>query len=138
VECEGNHFSRVVMRNTSIPCKMTSEFTTVEDFQTEVDIRIFEGERQNTDGNHLLGEFQIKGIERAKRGEAKVEVTFEVSTNGLLQVSARDKTTGARADVSIQHDRGRLTTSDIDRMVAEAEAMRVEDEEREKAMLGAE
>ena len=100
-----------------------------------MDIRIFEGERQHTDGNHLLGEFQITGIERAKKGEAKVEVTFEVSTNGLLQVSARDKITGAKAEVTIEHDRGRLTGEDIERMVAEAEAMRAEDEAREKAML---
>jgi len=136
VECEGSHFSRVVMRNTSVPCKVTSEFTTVEDYQTEVDIRIFEGERQKTDGNHLLGEFQIKGIERAKKGEAKVDVTFEVSTNGLLMVSARDKMTGAQAEVSIDHDRGRLSGEDIERMVAEAEAMRAEDEAREREMMG--
>eukprot|EP00873_Tetraselmis_striata_P019018 jgi/Tetstr1/439282/TSEL_027723.t1 len=129
VECEGSHFSRVVMRNTSVPCKVTSEFTTVEDYQTE-------GERQKTDGNHLLGEFQIKGIERAKKGEAKVDVTFEVSTNGLLMVSARDKMTGAQAEVSIDHDRGRLSGEDIERMVAEAEAMRAEDEAREREMMG--
>lgn len=86
VECEGKHFAKVVPRNTSIPCKKTSEFTTVSDWQTEIDIRVFEGERSHTDGNNLLGEFSINGVERARRGEAKVDVTFEVNANGLLQV----------------------------------------------------
>jgi len=107
VECEGRQFAKVVPRNTAVPCKKSSEFTTVEDWQTEIDVRIFEGERGHTDGNHLLGEFQITGVERARRGEAKVLVTFEVNTNGLLNVSARDKVTGAAAQVEIEHDSSR-------------------------------
>lgn len=130
VECEGRHFAKVVMRNTSVPCKKSSEFTTVEDYQTEIDVRIFEGERTHTDGNHLLGEFRITGVERAKKGEAKILVTFEVNTSGLLTVTAKDKVTGAESNVEIQHDRGRLSSEDIDRMVAEAERLRAEDEAR--------
>jgi len=133
VECEGKHFAKVMPRNTPIPGKKTSEFTTVSDWQTEIDIRVFEGERSHTDGNNLLGEFSINGVERARRGEAKVDVTFEVNANGLLQVSARDKTTGAHANVEIAHDRGRLSPEEIEKMCAEAERFRMEDEARTAA-----
>jgi len=134
VECEGRHFARVVPRNTSVPCKRSSEFTTVHDYQTEIDVRIFEGERTNTDGNHLLGEFQITGIQRAKQGEAKILVTFEVNTNGLLTVVAQDKVTGVHAKVEINHDRGRLSSQEIEAMCAEAERLRVADEEYAAAL----
>ena len=137
VECEGKQFAKVVPRNTPVPCKKKSEFTTVYDYQDEIDVRIFEGERQNTDGNHLLGEFQITGVERAKKGEPKIDVQFEVNTNGLLTVTARDRETGANAEVKLQHDRGRLTPEEIARMCAEAEAMRAEDEEAERAFQAA-
>jgi len=133
VECEGKHFAKVVPRNTSIPCKKSSEFTTVSDNQTEIDIRVFEGERSHTDGNNLLGEFSITGVQRAKRGEPKVDVTFEVNANGLLSVNAMDKVTGARADVEIAHDRGRLSAEEIDAMCEEAERMRIDDEARTRA-----
>lgn len=133
VECEGRQFAKVVPRNTAVPCKKSSEFTTVEDYQTEIDVRIFEGERGHTDGNHLLGEFQITGVERARRGEAKILVTFEVNTNGLLSVSARDKVTGAQNAVEIEHDKGRLSGGEIEAMVKEAEKLRAQDEARAKA-----
>ena len=132
IEVEGKSFAKVVPRNTPVPCKKKQEFTTVYDYQDEIDVRIFEGERSNTDGNHLLGEFQITGIERAKKGEPKIDVQFEVNTNGLLTVTARDRETGANAEVKLQHDRGRLTPEEIARMCAEAEAMRAEDERAER------
>ena len=132
VECEGRVFAKVVPRNTPVPCKKKSEFTTVYDYQEEIDVRIFEGERSNCDGNHLLGEFQITGVERAKQGEPKIDVCFEVNTNGLLTVTARDRETGANAEVKLQHDRGRLSPEEIERMCAEAEAMRAEDERAER------
>ena len=132
VECEGKQFAKVVPRNTPVPCKKKSEFTTVYDYQDEIDVRIFEGERSNCDGNHLLGEFQITGVERAKKGEPKIDVQFEVNTNGLLTVTARDRETGANAEVKLQHDRGRLSPEEIQRMCAEAEAMRAEDERAER------
>ena len=133
IEVEGKSFAKVVPRNTPVPCKKKQEFTTVYDYQDEIDVRIFEGERSNTDGNHLLGEFQITGIERAKKGEPKIDVQFEVNTNGLLTVTARDRETGANAEVKLQHDRGRLSPEEIERMCAEAEAMRAEDERAERA-----
>ena len=132
IEVEGKTFAKVVPRNTAVPCKKKQEFTTVYDYQDEIDVRIFEGERSNTDGNHLLGEFQITGIERAKKGEPKIDVQFEVNTNGLLTVTARDRETGANAEVKLQHDRSRLSPEEIDRMCAEAEAMRAEDERAER------
>ena len=137
IECEGKAFAKVVPRNTPVPCKKKQEFSTVQDYQQEIDVRIFEGERSNTDGNHLLGEFQIEGIERAKAGEPKIDVIFEVNTNGLLTVTARDQVTGAQADVKLQHDRGRLTPEEIDRMCKEAEEMRAEDERAERENLAA-
>ena len=132
IEVEGKSFAKVVPRNTPVPCKKKQEFTTVYDYQDEIDVRIFEGERSNTGGNHLLGEFQITGIERAKKGEPKIDVQFEVNTNGLLTVTARDRETGANAEVKLQHDRGRLSPEEIERMCAEAEAMRAEDERAER------
>ncbi|CEO98236.1 unnamed protein product (mitochondrion) [Plasmodiophora brassicae] len=130
IECEGKQFAVVVPRNTAIPCKKSHEFTTVEDFQTSVDVRIFEGERVITDGNHLLGQFTITGIERAKKGEAKIDVCFDLNANGLLTVTASDKVTGARSNVEIQHDAGRLGPDEIKAMQAEAARYRREDERR--------
>eukprot|EP00668_Euglena_longa_P041058 GGOE01054028.1.p1 GENE.GGOE01054028.1~~GGOE01054028.1.p1 ORF type:complete len:709 (+),score=272.03 GGOE01054028.1:34-2160(+) len=130
IETEGRVFAKVVPRNTSVPCSRTREFTTVEDFQTSVDVRVFEGERSITDGNHLLGEFVISGIERAKRGVPKIDVTFEINVSGLLTVTARDQTTGANAKIAIQNDRGRHSQEEVERMIAEAGRMRLQDEQR--------
>nr|WMV69919.1 heat shock 70 kDa protein [Euglena gracilis]BDX17135.1 heat shock 70 kDa protein family A 4 [Euglena gracilis] len=130
IETEGRVFAKVVPRNTSVPCSRTREFTTVEDYQTSVDVRVFEGERSITDGNHLLGEFVISGIERAKRGVPKIDVTFEINVSGLLTVTARDQTTGANAKIAIQNDRGRHSQEDVERMIAEAERLRLVDEQR--------
>eukprot|EP00899_Mesostigma_viride_P011552 jgi/Mesvir1/20398/Mv12302-RA.1 len=128
IECERKQFAVVVPRNSTIPCVKSHEFTTVEDYQTTVDVRVFEGERAVTTGNHLLGEFQINGIERAKKGEAKVLVTFDINSNGLLTVTARDKVTGATANVEIEHKAGRLSPEEIKRMQEDAARFREEDE----------
>ncbi|GAB5363219.1 hypothetical protein AAMO2058_000864900 [Amorphochlora amoebiformis] len=133
VGCEGNQFAVVVPRNTTVPCKRTKEFTTVQNYQTSIDIPIYEGERSNCSGNHLLGEFTITGIESAKKGEAKVDVTFELNSNGLLKVSAADKKTGAEAKVEITHDRGRLSPEQLRKLREDAAAFMEEDELRAKA-----
>eukprot|EP00993_Chasmostoma_nieuportense_P003961 NODE_464_length_2196_cov_111.089415_g428_i0.p1 GENE.NODE_464_length_2196_cov_111.089415_g428_i0~~NODE_464_length_2196_cov_111.089415_g428_i0.p1 ORF type:complete len:709 (+),score=177.57 NODE_464_length_2196_cov_111.089415_g428_i0:55-2127(+) len=127
---EGRAMAKIVPRNTTIPCTRTKDFTTVEDFQTVVDIPVYEGERACTDGNHLLGEFKISGIERAKQGVAKIDVTFDINANGLLTVTARDRVTGVVADIRIENDRGRPAPEEVERMVREAEEMRAEDERR--------
>lgn len=128
IELEGKVMSVLIPRNTSIPCIRSREYTTCDDYQTEIDVVIFEGERPHTSANNKLGEFKISGIERAKRGEPKVEVTFQLDANGILSVSAMDKVTGAKAQASIKADRGRLTDEDIERMVSDAEKYRAQDE----------
>ncbi|KAH9255704.1 hypothetical protein BASA81_006098 [Batrachochytrium salamandrivorans] len=130
IECAGKVFSVVIPRNTALPVKRTKTYSTEEDYQTEIDVRIFEGERQVVDGNNLLGEFRISGIERAKRGVPQVEVTFAVSVDGILQVSAIDTKTRASGNVSIAANSGRLSKDDIASMLANAEKFRKQDEER--------
>jgi L1 cell adhesion molecule like protein len=127
IELEGRVMSVLIPRNTTIPCVKSREYTTCEDWQTEIDVVVFEGERPQTSANNKLGEFKISGIQRAKRGEPKVEVTFSLDSNGILAVTAMDKVTGAKANAEIRADRGRLTDSDIERMVADAEKYREED-----------
>eukprot|EP00397_Hematodinium_sp_SG-2012_P007918 GEMP01007969.1.p1 GENE.GEMP01007969.1~~GEMP01007969.1.p1 ORF type:complete len:739 (+),score=189.29 GEMP01007969.1:68-2284(+) len=139
VETEGRHMSTIIPRNTSIPCKRTESYTTTEDFQTSIEIRIFEGERISTDGNHLLGEFDINGIQRAKKGIPQVEVTCSLDSNGILNVTAKDKETGATADCVINDACKGLSADEIERMLADAEKYRAQDEEiRKKVEMKAE
>ncbi|OQR95303.1 heat shock cognate 70 kDa protein [Achlya hypogyna] len=119
--------SVLIKRNTAIPVKKTRVYTTEEDWQTTEKVVIFEGERACVVDNNKLGEFEISGIERAKRGEPQIEVTFEIDANGILHVSARDKKTGAKNQTTISNNRGRLTQQDIDRMVEEAEKYKKDD-----------
>ena len=127
VELEGKVMSVLIPRNTPIPCVKSREYTTSNDWETEMDIIVFEGERPQTSANNKLGEFKISGVQRAKRGEPKVEVTFSLDANGILSVTAMDKVTGAQANAEIKADRGRLTDADIERMIADAERYREED-----------
>jgi len=127
IELEGKVMSVLIPRNTPIPCVKSREYTTCDDWQTEIDVVVFEGERPQTSANNKLGEFKISGVQRAKRGEPKVEVTFSLDANGILSVTAMDKVTGAQAKADIKADRGRLTDADIERMVADAERYKEED-----------
>jgi L1 cell adhesion molecule like protein len=127
IELEGKVMSVLIPRNTAIPCVKSREYTTCEDWQTEIDVVVFEGERPQTSANNKLGEFKISGVQRAKRGEPKVEVTFSLDANGILSVTACDKVTGAQAKADIKADRGRLTDADIERMISDAERYREED-----------
>jgi L1 cell adhesion molecule like protein len=129
IETVGKVMSVLIKRNTAIPVRKTRVYTTEEDYQTAVDVCIYEGERACVESNNKLGEFTISGIERARRGEPQVEVTFEIDANGILNVSARDKKTGAKAETTISNNRGRLSQDDIDRMVAEAEKFKKDDAE---------
>ncbi|CCI46090.1 unnamed protein product [Albugo candida] len=121
--------SVLIKRNTAIPVRKTRVYTTEEDYQTAVDVCIYEGERACVDSNNKLGEFTISGIERARRGEPQVKVTFEIDANGILNVSATDKKTGAKAETTISNNRGRLSQEDIDRMVSDAEKFKKDDAE---------
>ena len=104
-----------------IPCRKSDTFTTEEDWQTEIDVCVYEGERASTDACNELGKFTINGIERAKRGEPQVVVTFDIDANGILSVTAVDKATGAKGSVTITSTTARNSKDDVARMVADAE-----------------
>ena len=127
IELEGGVMSTLIKRSTPIPCAKTREYTTCDDYQTAIDVAVYEGERPAVSANNKLGEFKIDGIERARKGEPKVEVTFALDANGILAVSARDKVTGASASTQIKADRGRLEEEDIQRMIEDAKKYREDD-----------
>jgi len=129
IEVQGKQMSVIIPRNTRIPCTKTSKYTTTEDYQESLDVSIYEGERPCVKDNHLLGEFKVTGIERAKREEPEIEVTMALDSNGILTVSARDKKTGADATCSISNACKGLSQTEIDRMVKESERFAKEDAE---------
>ena len=128
IELVGGVMSAVLKRNTPIPARKTSRYSTEEDYQTEIEIKVFEGERALTKQNNFLGEFSITGIKLAKRGEPKIDVTFELDANGILNVSATDSETGASASTTIANSPGHISPEEIARMVRVAEENRAADE----------
>lgn len=132
IELEGKVMSTLIKRNTAIPCRKTRTYSTVEDWQTSIDVVVYEGERAHVDGNNQLGSFVINGIQRARAGEPQVDVTFALDANGILNVSARDQVTNAEANAEIKAEKGRLTEDEIDRMVEDAEKYRLQDAELAK------
>jgi molecular chaperone DnaK len=129
IETLGGVFTRLIDRNTTIPTKKGQVFSTAEDNQNAVTIRVFQGEREMAADNKLLGQFDLVGIPPAPRGVPQIEVTFDIDANGIVNVSATDKATGKEQSIRIQASGG-LTDSDIDRMVKEAEAHAEEDKKR--------
>jgi len=119
--------SKLITRNTAIPTKKSQVFSTAADNQQTVTIRIYEGERPMTKDNHLLGSFDLTGIPPAPRGVAQIEVTFEMDSNGILQVSAKDKGTNKENSITITNDQNRLTPDEIDKMIKDAEVFAEED-----------
>jgi molecular chaperone DnaK len=127
VETRGGVMTRIIDRNTTIPARRSEVFSTAEDNQSAVDVVVLQGERESAADNRVLGRFRLENIRPAPRGEPQVEVTYDIDANGILNVTARDRDTGAEQRITISES-SNLDSGEVERMVADADRNRAEDQ----------
>jgi molecular chaperone DnaK len=135
IETMGGIMNKLIMKNTTIPTKASQTYSTAEDNQPAVTIKVLQGERELVQYNKLLGEFSLEGINPAPRGVPQIEVTFDIDANGIMNIQAKDKGTGKEKKITIKSDSG-LTSEEIDRMVRDAEA-NIESDKKQKELIDA-
>ena len=138
IETAGGMMQVLIERNSTVPTSKSQDFTTFEDYQDHVDVSVYEGERAMVKDNNFLGKFTLKDIPKSLRGVPKIQVTFTIDTNGILQVRAEDAKSQKKSEIQIANEKGRLTQNDIQKMLQEAEKYKGEDEISKGDMLAKE